>query len=311
MLTVGAVICEPLYTTLRFVSWYLSQGADRIVLCFDNPDDPAIDVLAQAERVTCVRCTEAFWAKCGMSPERRFTKRQNKAMEYFYRRAEPGWFLHVDGDELLHLQGRTLAQTLEYMPTDVRGVLFMPAEEIRVAQPGGRSHFRLPMARPAVRKIYGKYARQMRRRQGLTGHRIGKAATRTGFTTARMRQHHMHFDDRSTLIDRWFGPPEGAFLLHFVGQTFDVWQSKLRWRLSARGFAGPMSNLLAEVMASENSAAELHALYRSLHFFDETRLAQLDEFNVHYAVDLGLDGIIAAYFPDHAKTSCAPVLSAA
>ena len=52
MLTVGAILREPLETTLRFVSWYLDAGADQIVLCFDDPLDPAIEVLRRNDVVT-------------------------------------------------------------------------------------------------------------------------------------------------------------------------------------------------------------------------------------------------------------------
>ena len=40
MLTVGCVLKETVPVTLHFVSWYLREGADRILLCFDDPDDP-------------------------------------------------------------------------------------------------------------------------------------------------------------------------------------------------------------------------------------------------------------------------------
>ena len=74
-LTVGTILREPIETVLKFVAWYLAQDADRIVLCFDDPDDPAIELMQHVERVECVRCTPDFWKEFGLSPEVRFTKR--------------------------------------------------------------------------------------------------------------------------------------------------------------------------------------------------------------------------------------------
>ena len=82
MLTVGAILREPLAATLRFVSWYLEAGADQIVLCFDDPWDPAIDLLKDHPQVQVIRCTRRFWLDRGCRPRTRFTKRQNLAMQH-------------------------------------------------------------------------------------------------------------------------------------------------------------------------------------------------------------------------------------
>ena len=309
-LTVGAVIREPLLTTLRFVSWYLDQGADEIILCFDDPNDPSLPILSRVEKVTCVPCTDAFWPKCGMTSDRRFTRRQNKAMEYFYRRAASGWFLHVDGDELLHLQGRRLRDMLGYFPDDVRGVLVQPAEALCVPGDVNRNHFRLPMSRQAIRAVYGDLAGVMRPRGGLTGHHVGKTVTRTGYDTAHMRQHYMHFDDRSMLVDRVFGPAEGAFLLHFVDQGFEVWKSKLLWRLSARGFAPPMEKVVRNALDSDKTEKALWALYAKLHVFDTERLGILETHKAHYSIELQFSRLMRQHFPGYLNASVAPTLRA-
>lgn len=57
---VGAIMNEPLPEVLKFCAWYLALGADEVVICFDNPDDPAINILSDHPRLRCISCTPAF-----------------------------------------------------------------------------------------------------------------------------------------------------------------------------------------------------------------------------------------------------------
>ena len=46
--------------TLTFVAWYLEQGAQKIYLYFDDPGDPALEILAGMDRVVATPCTREF-----------------------------------------------------------------------------------------------------------------------------------------------------------------------------------------------------------------------------------------------------------
>ena len=58
---VGAILKEPVSVALRFVAWYLEQGADQILLYFDDPKDPAASILEGHPKVRVVRCTPDVW----------------------------------------------------------------------------------------------------------------------------------------------------------------------------------------------------------------------------------------------------------
>lgn len=301
MLTVAAVMREPLAQTLLFASWYLEQGATKIIICFDDPEDAAIQLLEGHANVTCVPCTAAFWACVGIAPERRFPRRQNKAIGHFYAKQSDGWFLHVDGDELVYLEGRSLAEELAQTEPDVRGVTIQPAENIQTPSDTSTEHFRLPMRRYAVRQIYGGLAGAMQKRQGLSGHTEGKTATRAGIEDAMMRQHAMHLADGSLAVDRVIGANEGAYLLHFFDQGYEVWRSKLEWRLSSSGYRGQLDALLRETLAGLDPEAALRALYAEMHVFDESRLDRLREMDAHFSLQIDRTELIAKYFPDWRK----------
>ncbi|WP_370400158.1 glycosyltransferase family 2 protein [Sulfitobacter sp. JB4-11] len=297
MLTVGCVLRETLSVTLHFVAWYLREGADRILLCFDDPADPAIAVLKDHPQVQCVPCTEDFWLSIGINPAVRFARRQNLVMSHFYKQQGDGWFFYVDGDELLHLQGRTLAQELDATPGAVRAVTFLPAENIQSPELEGADQFRLVMSREAVRRIYGDQAGLMQKRQGLSGHTVGKTANRAGQAGLVMRQHFMQHPDGTVVMDRVLGPEEGAYLLHFFDQGFDIWRAKLPWRLASSGFPGRIKTVLTEILEGNDPEPALRALYDQIHVFDNARLATLSECGARFALRLDREALIAAHFP--------------
>ncbi len=296
MLTVGVILRESVQATLRFVAWYLDQGADRIVMCFDDPDDPAIDRLSGHPNIDCIRCTPAFWEKLGIAPDARFTKRQNRAMKYVYRTRAKGWFLNVDCDEFVHLEGRSLAEEIVDQPDHIRAVRVLPAEHIQTPDRPGETHFRLPMRRCTMRTIYGDYAKAMQPRQGLMAHTMGKSLTRVGLRRVAMRQHWAMRPDGSAVTDRVLDHRDGAYLLHFADQGFDTWRQKLTWRLSSRGFRQPFRDILIPILEQADPEPDLRAVYEATHVFDDARLALLNNARAGLSVQICMDALTEAYF---------------
>ena len=64
---VAAILNESLSDTMRFAAWYLAEGASSLLLMFDDPRDPAMDVLTAHPKIDCVGCTAGFWRDLGMS----------------------------------------------------------------------------------------------------------------------------------------------------------------------------------------------------------------------------------------------------
>lgn len=298
-LTVGAVMRETLGTTLAFVSWYLAQGADQIVICFDDPEDPAIPVLASHAQVYCLPCTRGLWRAFGVTAAARFPKRQNRAMQFVYQSLRAGWFLNVDGDELVWLKDRTLAEELAATPDDIRSVTLLPAETIQTPDEPRTRFFRLPMGRDASRAVYGDHAPMMVKRQGLSGHTLGKTANRAGIRGMIMRQHFLQDPaDGQVLMDRIIGPQQGAHLLHFFDQGYDVWRAKLPWRLSSSGFTQRAAQVLRPLLEGPDPEPKLRAIYDRLHVFDASRRALLAQHGALLQVDLDAADKVAASFPD-------------
>lgn len=293
-LTVGTILREPASTVMRFVAWYMAQDADRIVLCFDDPEDPAIELFDHVERVECIRCTPEFWHSVGIDPEARFTKRQNRAMAYVYATVADGWFLNVDSDELLHLDGRTLAEEVERQAAEVRAIRVEPVEHLNTPDSDG-THFRCLMRPWMQRKVYGDLAPAMKPRKGLMGHTLGKSVTRAGLADVVVRQHWVQSAEGEALNDVTLGTGEGAYLLHFVDQGFETWRAKLPWRLSSRGFRGPIREILTDVLQEPDPEPALRRLYDMFFVFDQARLEKLAECGARFDLPLDLDQVVAEH----------------
>lgn len=286
----AAILRESPEDTLRFAAWYLDQGASSLLLMFDDPEDPAIAVLDDHPRIDCVPCTPAFWEGLGWAPDANFPKRQNAALTWAYHRTEEPWFLNVDADEFLYVEGRSIATLLGAQPREIEAVRVVTAEAVRREAPGDRLQFRLPMPRDKARFVYGENAALFGpRRLGLVGHPQGKSATRTGLGDMRVRQHWAERPDGSPLAEREVAAAQRGYLLHMIGYDFEAWRRKLEWRSDSRGFTTPLTRRIEAAMASDAPERELRELYDAMHRMDDATLARLGEAGARLELALDLD----------------------
>lgn len=301
MFTVACILNEPLAATLRFAAWYLDQGAHRLKLYLDNPDDPALPILAAHPRIDATACTPEFWHSLHLDAQDRFTRRQNAAINHAYRQVEDGWLLNVDADELVWVDGRSVAEEVRRHGRRINVLYVTPAEAIQTPQNDG-THFRLPMRPSARRNVYGPGDNPLLRRPGLVGHSDGKALTRAGLEGVRLRQHWPD-QDGNAIPGRHLGQRHGVYLLHFHDTGYDVWRAKLDWRLSSFGFHRKVRERLAQVMAQPDRESAIRAIYDKAYVFDADQLARLSEAGAHLALDLDFDAPIARHFPGVPLTS--------
>ncbi|MCX7890145.1 MAG: glycosyltransferase family 2 protein [Rhodobacteraceae bacterium] len=299
-LTLVSVMREPLAVTLRFVAWHLAQGFDAIIIYFDDPDDPAIDLVQATGRVTAVRCTPAFWESVGVPPGERFLRRQIVALTHGYRSVTEGWVAIADADELFAGLGRSLPEILADQPAAVRSLRILPGEAIAVGgpRPPGRAHFRTPFTGGGLAEVYGDAAWFVKRNEGMVGHRQGKSITRANTRLARMRQHFPVRRGWVPLTDAVLGPGDGAVLLHFVSETYRSWRDKLEWRLNSSGFRPRIAERLRQLMRdSADPEDQLRALYDRLFVLDADRYERLRALGGAFDLPDDFAEPVGTYFP--------------
>lgn len=273
-LTVVTIAREPTAVLERFLTWHLLQGAARIIVFLDDPDDPAQHALAGDPRVEFRPCTHGLWASIGVAPGARFTKRQRAAMTAAYREITEGWVMILDADELMWFAGRDLPSGLATLPPDTASLRVRSAEE--VTMPDGARAFRLPIPRAAVDPIYGADAGLFRPRFGLVGHPEGKSIHRAGLPGIRLKLHWAVDATGEAVSGPVWGAAERAYLLHYFAPGYARWRAKMDWRAGAHGVADPLKARLAEIANSPDPEGGYHALYDRLHALNSAEAQALD-----------------------------------
>ena len=296
---VGAILNETLADTLRFAAWYLEAGADGLTLMFDNPQDPAIGVLGDHPKITCIPCTPDFWEGLGLTQDTRFPKRQNFALSHIYRSTSEDWLLNVDADEFVYVADGSIADLLTAQAPEAECIRIETAEIVEPLVAQEALTFRLPMERDAARRVYADNAALFGpRRKGLVGHPQGKSATRTGIKGVSLRQHWPQRRNGEPMVERMLTRTDGAHLLHFIGLDYDAWHGKLEWRAGSRGFTVPLTERIEAAMASGNAGAELKELHARLHKASPEVLERLGAEGARLDLQLDLDAVARRVFGD-------------
>ena len=211
--SVVATVDEPAPLVVAFVLHHLEAGAERVHLFLDAPNPQAQEALAAIPQALVTLCDDAHWAACVRKRRPKLhTGRQLVNADIAYGQTRSGWLLHCDCDEFIR-DGAAMAQELaELEPKHVYLRLQM-AERAYVAPQGEdlfEGVFRLPIKDFALHgpPVYGDLTAFLK--DGVTGHRAGKAVVRTGLNI-------------SVGIHSPDGPPPHrnaqTRLLHFDGLT--------------------------------------------------------------------------------------------
>lgn len=230
---VAATVAAPLDQVLAYVAHYLDLGAQRIWLCFDDPDDPAAQVLSDCKRVNVIRCNAEWWEKvAGQRPETH-QERQVKNITHITRRAALDWVGHFDIDEFL-ISEPLIGNVLAALPPEKLVLRVEPWEALHDpnldADIFTAQHFRRQLAsaqQDLVTKLYGPQGGLLEK--GMLSHTVGKCFFRTRQRQMVARIHAARI--KGVQVPAGDFHPEMA-LLHFHAQDRSAWLARLPFRLS-------------------------------------------------------------------------------
>ncbi|MDB6454576.1 glycosyltransferase family 2 protein [Falsirhodobacter sp. 20TX0035] len=224
-----------------FLAHHLGLGAAHVWLHLDDPDDPAADRLRGLDRVTVIRCDDAWWGK--RRPDRH-QNRQSRNIRRLYDAAPLPWIAHLDVDEFMRPE-RPVAEVLA--GTDAIMVRMRPWEALHDPDLSpdiftARS-FRAPL-RDLEQRIaaFGDFAPAMA--SGALSHIVGKAIFRTGVPGLEPRLHGGFLNkERITGI----GFTDDLPLLHFHAQDREAWLERLPFRLERGAYTNnaPLNDFLS------------------------------------------------------------------
>ena len=214
--SVVATVDEPAALVLAFALHHLELGAAQIHLFLDGPNPQAEAVLRDLPQVQLVVCDTAHWAASVRRQKPKLhTGRQVVNANIAYAQTRSDWLLHCDCDEFVR-DGAALTEELSgtgpnrvYLKLPVAERVYPPEAPPEATDPfDGIFRFPLTDFDMLGPQIYGDLAPFLK--DGVTGHRAGKAVVRTGLPITMG----IHSPD---------GPPPHqtarSRLLHFDGLT--------------------------------------------------------------------------------------------
>jgi hypothetical protein len=178
---VVATVDEPAPLIISFAAHHLALGAE-VHLFLDRPNPVAEAALAGLPRLHLTVCDAGYWAQLGWRPQLHVGRQTHNA-NAVYAATKADFLLHCDCDEFLR-DGAGLRAELAALPAEAAYLRLQMAERVQLAAvPEGEIFdglFRLPVEMFDLigDGIYGEDARFLK--DGLTGHRAGKAVVRTG-----------------------------------------------------------------------------------------------------------------------------------
>jgi hypothetical protein len=272
--SVVATVDEPAALVVAFALHHLECGASEVNLFLDGPNPQAEDALRSIAQVKLVVCDEAHWLDCVRRRKPKLhTGRQLVNADIAYQSCRADWLLHCDCDEFVS-DGHALALELGVLePKHVYLRLHM-AERAYVGPETENIFegvFRYPMKDFATQgpPVYGDLVPFLK--DGLTGHRAGKAVVRTGLPI----KMGIHSPD---------GPPPHrdavTRLLHFDGLTRLHYLIKLLRRaheppISPLRHGAPRIVQFERLRAMAGQPDRAHALVADLKSLNPEQIAKL------------------------------------
>lgn len=281
---------------MAFVAHHRGLGATRIWLCFDDPEDPAADLMTGRKGVTVIRCDAAYWADlCGSRPDTHQV-RQVRNCTRVLRRAKLDWIAHIDVDEFL-IADMPIPPILSALPEDQLVLRVEPWEALHdPALPDdiftARAFRRQIPHGEAALALYGDGGDLLD--HGMLSHTVGKCFFRTGIKDMVGRIHGARIHGENVPGGRFH--PDLA-LLHFHAHDPEAWLSRLPFRL-AKGAYQYRPAMRAWLL--EADPAQIRAFYERIQTARPDLLTALREGGLLREVDLGLRGKVAEMKDGHA-----------
>lgn len=219
-----ATLAEPAPLVMAFVAHHLSLGASEMHIYFDDPNDPAADLLDWLPPVTVTRCTMDYWRATASWKPKRHNNRQSANATHAQSQCAVDFLLHCDADEFLRPKSDVPAQLAE-VPGDITWTKIFNLERAMVRGAAQSTIF------DGVFKVFyqGMDTTPLRRSDlapmGFTGHAAGKpfVRTRIGMNIGIHVPRHGHIKARVVPPHH---PADQIELVHFDGMTPLHWAAK-------------------------------------------------------------------------------------
>ncbi|WP_028687415.1 glycosyltransferase family 2 protein [Pseudomonas fulva] len=238
--SVATTVRAPEYQINNFLEHYVGLGADKIYIFFDDPEFTAYDADRFAGRVISFVCNDKYWETAYKAPPMAERIGRPDAVEIrqgvnalFAREVMTSeWLLHVDVDEFIYAK-KDVSEVLSVYPATVFSVLLRTLEAVYDSvKPEGKETDTLYFKKSVQQKelLEEIYPSELLKcaTNGLWGTIIGKSFIRKSPEIKSMSVHWPTPVDTSLTKNV---PTYYIDLLHFEGQTYDLFKEKVKLRI--------------------------------------------------------------------------------
>ena len=224
-------------TVLSFVAQHVYLGASEIHLYFDDPDDPAFDLVKDIPQVRATRCSAVYWAGLGHRSDRH-QARQKANAQHAYAAVGTDWIIHLDADEMISADRPVAAILAEAADPILRLPPFEAMEYDKAGRNGRPSHFfrgalpETPQGHRLAASAYGPFEGALF--SGMLSHAAGKFFVRAKLPEVTLSIHAPYENGKR----RAHPDAEGMRLLHFHGGDYEHWRARVDYRLSKGAYMG-------------------------------------------------------------------------
>jgi len=312
--TIKASIIE----TETFVEFHLSRGIDHMLLYFDDPNDPSIELLKENTRVSCIVCDKNYWGdfETNNVPQKQSENSKNAIIQA--RKMGADWIGHIDSDEFIYTPKSLFEElssagsqidtitlpVLEAIPEsedlfdskffkyaytpqfNKRKFTYSISDRIRILQSKGAYLVRLFISKHFFKHRPFEYRLNK-------GHIEGKAFTRSNSSIATLEPHYPEPLKRGKLNIRIAASTR---ILHYDAPSFLSWKSKWEQKIiiGTPESARHRKRILQEFTSIYNSRDEkkLYDFYRMLYIPTAQELRTIQAL-----------GCVTEISPDHRPSS--------
>jgi hypothetical protein len=240
-IAIVATVSQSPQSLIRFCDYHLDLGVDHIFLYFDKSEENSITALKENNRITCISCTEDYWARLKTNRPASLDDRIIRNRMHGIRLCQDhgiNFVAPIDADEFIYTN-QNLRRALSQAFVSLDAVILFPYEAIHDkysirANPYEAKYFKVLPNRinKYVVPIFYSRIRELTD-NGFFGHTAGKTLLRSSAEIVEYRNTH-----RPILADpSKMGKTNLLKLLHFDCALEEEWIRKWRNRFEGHTIA--------------------------------------------------------------------------
>jgi len=222
---------------LGFAAHHIEQGAHRLYLYLDAPDDTIAGALNAHPKVRVTQTDDRYWARKGKRPAKHQPRQTLNAADAYAKRAEVDWLAHIDVDEFLvpRAGAQPLAAQLAALPGTCLCARVRPIEALAhvdaEAAPRPFKGLALDHARRSEisARLFAPYGVDLN--GGFLSHVAGKMLYRTGVDGLSVKIHNaFQTAAQGEIMNPGQIEMDDLQLCHTHGADWDTWIAQFRYR---------------------------------------------------------------------------------